>query len=88
MIDIISLIDSGKIHLGMTKADLRILLGPPHCWGSTSRKYREPCIWKYDNVEFWWLTKKYRVPYPGPPLTGVMSDTESHDSEHKLLLGG
>lgn len=83
---IIKLIEAGKIRLGMTKADLRVLLGPPDCWGGVTRKYKEPCIWKYDGVEFYWLVKKYRIPYPGPELVGVFCDTERHDGEHRKLL--
>lgn len=65
----------GKIHLGMTKADVRSLLGPPDGWGVTSRKYREPRIWVYGNIEFWFLIKKYRTPYPGPRLVGIYQES-------------
>jgi hypothetical protein len=87
MSKITELIEAGIIRLGMTKADLRILLGSPDCWGGVTRKYKEPCIWKYDNAEFYWQVKKYRTPYPGPELVGVCFDTDRHDSEHKMLLG-
>lgn len=70
----------GKLKIGMTKADVRELLGPPEAWGGTSRKYREPCIWKYGTLQLTFLTKKYRTPYPGPVLIRV-TDTNIEDSE-------
>src|SRR5262249_37947233 len=47
-----ALIDAGQIRAGMTRAALRRLLGQPDDVGGTSRKYKEPCIWKYGEVEF------------------------------------
>ena len=70
--DIAAMIVRKQIYLGMTKADLRALLGPPHDWNVPTRKYNEPYIWKYADVEFWWHTQpRQRTPYPGPDLIGV-----------------
>lgn len=57
--------------LGMTKADVRALLGAPDTWSCTTRKYREPFIWKYGNVELTFNCRKHRTPYPGPPLLRI-----------------
>ncbi len=61
-----------KLKLGMTKAEVRALLGPPDCWSTITRNYPEPMIWKYGNLELtFWTKKKRRVPYPGPVLIRV-----------------
>ncbi len=83
--EIKKLIANNSIFVGMTKADVRNLLGPPDAWGGTSRKYKEPCIWLYGKVEFFFLTKKYRMPYPGPILTGVHVEDNNHDNGIMLL---
>lgn len=81
------LIADKTIHVGMTKADVRALLGQPDGWGGTSRKYKEPCIWLYGNVEFWFVTKKYRIPYPGPKLHGVyVEENPGTDLEEGIML--
>jgi hypothetical protein len=38
--------------MGMTRAELRALLGEPDDVGCISRKYKVPSIWKYGDVEF------------------------------------
>jgi hypothetical protein len=40
-----------KIELEMTKAQIQELLGPPDDVGGTSRKYKEPCVWKYNGED-------------------------------------
>jgi hypothetical protein len=47
-----ALIEAGEIRAGMTRAELRALLGEPDDVGCISRKYKEPSIWKYGEVEF------------------------------------
>jgi hypothetical protein len=83
--EIKKLIANKSIYIGMTKADVRSLLGPPDAWGGTSRKYKEPCIWLYGKVEFFWGTKKYRTPYPGPKLYGVYVEDNNKDNGVMLL---
>jgi hypothetical protein len=80
------LIAAGKIRLGMTKADVRELLGPPDAWGNTSRKYRDPSIWLYGAVEFWFQQIPHRTPWPGPRLEGVYTEDESR--QHGVMLLG
>ncbi len=46
------LIGQGRVRLGMTRSELRDLLGQPDQEGGTSRKYRTPCIYKYGDVQF------------------------------------
>jgi hypothetical protein len=83
--DIVGLIRQGHLRLGMTKAEVRALLGPPPRWGSTTRKYREPGIWAYGPIELWFERRPSRTPWPGPRLTGVYTeDTEGNGS---MLLG-
>lgn len=51
--DVISkLIAEGKIRLGMSRVELRAILGPPDDEGGTSRKYKFPSIYKYGDVQF------------------------------------
>jgi len=45
-------INDGSIALGMTKNDLKNILGQPTDWGATSRKQKAPLVWKYEDVEF------------------------------------
>jgi hypothetical protein len=71
----------------MTKAEVRELLGPPDRWGCTSRRYREPGIWEYGAVEFWFERHRRRTPWPGPKLAGVYVEDADHQ-DGKMLLGG
>ena len=41
----------GSVCLGMTRAQVESSLGKPDDVGGTSRKYRQPSIWKYGDVE-------------------------------------
>src|SRR5690242_18592219 len=45
-------IAKGRVRLGMTRAELHGILGPPDDEGGTSRKYRIPSIYKYGDVQF------------------------------------
>jgi hypothetical protein len=83
--DIEEPIRQGQLRLGLTKADVRAVLGPPHRWGNTSRKYREPCIWAYGAIELWFERRPGRTPWPGPRLTGVY--TENAEGDGRMLLG-
>jgi hypothetical protein len=42
----------GPVRLGMTREQLRQILGDPAATGGTSRKYRVPSILKYGDLEF------------------------------------
>ncbi len=44
--------DICPVRLGMTRDELKALLGEPDAVGGTSRKHRTPSIWKYDELEF------------------------------------
>ena len=74
-----------ELKLGMTKDEVRALLGPPDDWSNTTRAYIEPMIWKYGDLELTFLTrKKRRIPYPGPPLIGVRDssgDADENDND-------
>ena len=77
---ILRLIADGSIYEGMTKADVRNLLGEPPMHSHATRKYKEPMIWRYGKYEFWFDVQKYRTPYPGPKLTTVFDE-----SKHKTI---
>jgi hypothetical protein len=85
--EILVLIAEGRIWAGMTKADIRRLLGPPQAWGNTSRRYSEPSVWAYEGVEFWFERRPYRIPWPGPKLIGVYRESPE-DGTGQMLLGG
>jgi hypothetical protein len=44
--------DICPVRLGMTRAELKTILGEPDAVGGTSRKHRTPAIWTYDDLEF------------------------------------
>lgn len=44
--------DICPLRLGMTRDQLKAVLGEPDAVGGESRKYPEPAIWKYDELEF------------------------------------
>src|SRR5258708_5678349 len=41
----------GPIRLGMSRAQIQEAVGPPDYVGGTTRKYRQPSIWSYGNIE-------------------------------------
>ena len=44
--------DICPVRLGITRDELKAILGEPDDVGGTSRKQRTPVIWKYDQLEF------------------------------------
>ena len=44
--------DICPVRLGITRDELRAILGEPDDVGGTSRKYPNPAIWKYEDLEF------------------------------------
>ena len=44
--------DICPIRLGITRDELKAILGEPDDLGGTSRKQVTPLIWKYDELEF------------------------------------
>ena len=45
------LIAAGSIRIGMTRQDVKALLGEPCAMGCTSRKYPTPSCFKYGDVQ-------------------------------------
>jgi hypothetical protein len=41
----------GPIRLGMSRAQIQEAVGPPDYVGCTTRKYRQPSLWGYGNME-------------------------------------
>lgn len=44
--------DICPLRLGMSRDELRDVLGDPHETGGTSRKHKRPLIWWYAGIEF------------------------------------
>jgi len=44
--------DICPVRLGMSRDEVRAVLGDPEDTGGTSRKHSTPAIWKYDELEF------------------------------------
>jgi hypothetical protein len=70
-----------QLKLGMTKAQVRELLGPPDNWGGVTNKYKEPCIWLYEDLQLTFWVQKYRTPYPGPELIGVRDLSQTRNEK-------
>lgn len=49
----------GDLTPGMSREQVRSLLGEPDAMGGTSRKYRRPCVWLYGSIELY-----FRQPDP------------------------
>ncbi len=58
----------GPVRLGMSRAQVQELLGPPDDVGGTSRKYRTPSTWKYGDIEFYFGGRD-------DPLQSLFTDT-------------
>lgn len=71
-------IKNGLIFLGMTLTNLKELLGTPDEYGGVSRKYKQPCVFKYKNIEFGFTPAKHK--YEEQYLSYVMTE------EHEFLL--
>jgi hypothetical protein len=67
-----------KVRVGMSRQDVLALLGPPDATGGTSRKYREPSILKYGQIEL------HFEPWKDGRL--VRAYTEDEQSEGRVLL--
>ena len=51
MVEFITTGGFGPVCLGLTRADIYQLCGPPDRMGGTSRRYPVPCIWQYGDIE-------------------------------------
>ena len=47
-----------NIKIGMTRDEVKVILGEPHQISIGSRKYPRPCVWKYEDVEIWFAYPK------------------------------
>lgn len=45
------MIDTSKIHLGLTRGEMIRLFGEPDDWDRGSRKYRRPTVYLYGTIE-------------------------------------
>lgn len=48
-----AMIEAGTLRRGLTRAEVKELLGEPAAMGGTSRRYPTPSIFKYGRVELW-----------------------------------
>ena len=46
-----ALINQGRLHRGMTREEVRAVLGEPTDVGCTSRRYRTPACFKYGEIQ-------------------------------------
>src|SRR5262245_58620647 len=51
----------GNLHFGLKEEEVLSLLGKPDAFGSTSRKYRKPSVWKYGDVELFFDRETRRL---------------------------
>lgn len=81
------LIESNQIRLGMTRQELKEVLGEPTDWNVGTRKYPKPMVYKYqgNDIEF---TFEYHdqgglvlVFYEDPDLTPHIILKEEHGRE-------
>jgi hypothetical protein len=84
--EIRKLVDRGFIHLGMSRDELRSLLGDPDDVGAISRKYEHPSIWKYGEVEFFWPLAKSARQAQEDGLELVMVDGWEDGPDPIILL--
>jgi hypothetical protein len=81
------LIESGEIHLKLTRDELFPLLGSPDDVGGTSRKFCFPCIWKYGEVQFVFPSARNATEATGQGLTYVYIDESEERDEPRFLPG-
>lgn len=46
------MVDLSKIKIGMTRAEVKAVLGEPDAVNIGSRKYPKPTVFKYEEIEF------------------------------------
>lgn len=73
--------DICPLRLGMTREQVRSILGDPDDTGGTSRKHRTPAIWKYEEIEFHFGPKRNDM------LSLIYTDTENTQGIASLIIG-
>ena len=73
------MIDITKLHLGMTRDEVKQLFGEPPIWGGVSRKYRTPCVYRYGRIELGF------GPYKNSGPSYVM-DIGENGEDHTMLM--
>jgi hypothetical protein len=81
-----ALIKAGQIRLGMTRTELRTLLGEPDAMGCFSPKNKVPPVWKYGEVEFSFPPARFLRVAEHHGLDLVYVDETDHEP-FVLLLG-
>ena len=84
--EINTLVAAGDIRLGMTRNQVRAVLGEPDDVGGTSRKYKIPCCWKYGDVEFFWPPARSATNAEQDSLELVMVDGLEGGPDPVILL--
>src|SRR5258708_23787476 len=80
------LIKGGQIRLGITRTELRTLLGEPDAMGCFSPKNKVPPVWKYGEVEFSFPPARFLRVAEHHGLDLVYVDETDHEP-FVLLLG-
>lgn len=78
--DFQALIASGHIYLGMTRSEVKAVIGEPTDFGCSSRRYQAPRILKYGEIELG-FGKRYR-----DGLELVYRDEDGHGRDFVTLL--
>lgn len=65
-----------KVKLGMTRAQVKEVLGPPHDMNIGTRKYWRPMVWKYGKTELHFGHEEDS----GLWLVGNFEDPENHET--------
>lgn len=73
---VLKLIQEKKIKIGTTQEELLSLLGEPTDKSRGTRRYPEPLIWKYEDIEFAWTSTK---------TLGLVMEVREPDHHETLL---
>ncbi len=78
----------GPIRLGMSRTQVRELLGDPDDIGGTSRKYRVPATWKYGDIELHYERGKDQLVLIHADDFNVLSGGRAIDLDPWIIRGG
>ena len=81
-----TLIDAGRIRVGMTRKELFEILGVPDDEGGTSRKFKHPSIYKYGDVQFVFPQCRNSTELDSQGLLYVYLDEDSEHRDRPVFL--
>jgi hypothetical protein len=80
------LIGKGQIKLGITRMELRGMLGPPDEEGGTSRKYKVSSIYKFGDIQFVFPDARTAMEAKAQGLLYIYVDDDLDGIEEPLFL--